>query len=102
MYKYKTWFAVSFFWIPLGVSVLLNPGRNGRNIAGFSNPMLGALAVCAVGLVLFAVANFLPARVRRFTCTNELGSWITFCYFTFALILGLLGLISVGIHVGPL
>ncbi|PMQ05706.1 hypothetical protein DyAD56_07915 [Dyella sp. AD56] len=32
MRQYKTWFALTFFWAPLVVALLLNPGRNGSHL----------------------------------------------------------------------
>jgi hypothetical protein len=44
---------IVFFWLPILISLLLNPGRNGYNIDSFSQLKLWVLLFCGLIFLVF-------------------------------------------------
>lgn len=90
MRQYKTWFALSFFWVPLIVALLLNPGRNGSHLASLGSPQIALLGFCGLLMVFYFLANVSAERFRVACCKRDEASWPTVGQAWFSLALGLL------------
>lgn len=92
MRKYKTWFALSFFWVPLIVALLLNPGRNGSYLSSFGSPQLVLLGFCGLLMVVYFLANVIGRRFQTACCESDEASWPTIGQAWFSLAIGLMAL----------
>ncbi|KLD63934.1 hypothetical protein [Dyella japonica] len=90
MRQYKTWFAVSFFWAPLVVALLLNPGRNGSYLPSFGDTKLALLGFCGSLMAVYFLANVGPRRFQAVCCKRDEASWSTVVQAWFSLTLGLM------------
>jgi len=66
MRSFRLWVTATFLWLPFLVSLALNPGRNGSNIAGFSDAKLFALATCGCMLTIYGLAGLTQPRLLSF------------------------------------
>lgn len=93
MRRYKTWFAVSFFWAPLIGALLLNPGRNRSHLSSFGSPQFALLGLCGLLMVIYFLANIAAGKLQAAVCKpDEAASWSTVGQAWFSLVLGLLAL----------
>ncbi|WP_430390168.1 hypothetical protein [Dyella sp. 20L07] len=92
MRQYKTWFALSFFWVPLIMALTLNPGRNGSYVPSFGSPKLVLLGICGLLMVVYFLANVGTGRLQAACCKRDEASWSTVGQAWFSLALGLLAL----------
>ena len=73
---------ITLFWAPLLFSFLLNPGRNGSNIASFSRAELWALLLCGFISVVFILVQFLqPKQLINQDETITIGAWLKYAVF---------------------
>ncbi len=90
MRQYKLWFALSFFWSPLMVGLLLNPGSNGNHLPSFGSRQLALLGFCGLLMVFCFLANLSAGRLQAACCKREEASWSTVRQAWFSLALGLM------------
>ena len=90
MRQYKTWFALSFFWAPLIVELILNPGRNGSYLPSFGSAQLSLLGICGFLMIFYFLANVAPGRFQALCCRPEEAPWSTVAQAWFSLALGLM------------
>ncbi len=62
MKNVRPWFNACFFWLPIAVTLLLNPGRNGINIPQFSVLALLTLAACGTSMMFHSVVAFIQPK----------------------------------------
>jgi len=73
---------IPLFWAPLLLSFLLNPGRNGSNIASFSRAELWTLLLCGFISVIFILVQFLqPKQLINQHETMTMGAWLKYTVF---------------------
>ena len=89
MKQFKPWFIVTFLWLPLAFSLLLNPGRNGSNISSFNAAELSALGFFGLLMAVSFFINALPTSARSFACTSQDATGRTVGTAWFAFVLGL-------------
>jgi hypothetical protein len=90
MRQYKTWFALTFFWAPLVVALLLNPGRNGSHLPSFGSVQLALLGLCGLLMVVYFLANVGVERFQAAFCKRDEASWSTVGQAWLALAVGLM------------
>ena len=94
MRAFRPWFSACFFWLPLVVGLLLNPGRNGSNVSQFSTSALIALAITSFCLVLYSITGFIQPRQLTFALSERTATPAHFGLLIFSLALGLMGVYS--------
>ena len=73
---------IILFWVPLLFSFLLNPGRNGSNIASFSRLELLSLLFCGFISMVFILVLFLqPKQLINQDENITLGAWLKYAVF---------------------
>jgi hypothetical protein len=92
MKSFRLWVTAIFLWLPLVVSVALNPGRNGSNIASFSDAKLFVLATCGFMLVVYGLAGLAQPRQLAFAFAKAPLAPARILVMLFALFLGVLAL----------
>src|SRR5690348_9918639 len=75
MQAYRPWFTVCFFWAPLIVVLLLNPGRNASNIQHFSVPGLLLLALCGICEGFYVFVGCTQLQVFGFAFEDKPQTW---------------------------
>ena len=90
MRQYKMWFALTFFWAPVVVALLLNPGRNGGHLPSFGSAQLVLLGLCGLLMAVYFLANVGPARFQALCCKADEALWSTVGQAWFSLALGLM------------
>ena len=95
MKSFRLWVTASFLLAPLVISVLLNPGRNGSNIANFSQAKLFVLSVCGLSLLLYGLAGLVQPRQLAFAFSSSPLPSVRILVFVFAAGLGAMALYQV-------
>ena len=90
MRAFRIRFTVWFFWAPLIVSLLLNPGRNAEHIHQFSVPKLLLLAISGICAAFYFVVGFTQFRIFSFAFTDKPQAWRDISLLLLALISGLI------------
>jgi hypothetical protein len=62
----RTEFNVLFLGVPIVITMLLNPGRNGSNVYNFSTWELILFGLCGVLVVVYSFACLFPSKYFRF------------------------------------
>lgn len=97
MKKMARKFVVCGFWIPVAISLWLNPGRNGENIYKFSEISLLLLACCGLVLTLFALIGFIQPKLTKFLFSDEDQRWLDRVMLLLALIIGIIDIYYAGV-----
>jgi hypothetical protein len=90
----RPWFTACFFWLPLVIALLLNPGRNASNIHSFSSPALLALAACGLCMVFYSFVGFIQLKVFGFAYGSGSLAATRTALLVFALALGSIAIYS--------
>jgi hypothetical protein len=73
---------ITLFWMPLVCSFLLNPGRNGSNIAAFSRIELWMLLFCGFMSIMFILVLCVqPKQLINQHKTIAFGDWLKYLLF---------------------
>lgn len=92
MRQYKLSFALVFFWLPLAICALLNPGKNGGHVGTFSLQKLVLLGLSGLLLIGYFLANLWPGKLQSLACTRAEATWSTIGWAWLALVMGFLAL----------
>jgi hypothetical protein len=85
---FRTWVTVAFLWSPIILALLLNPGRNGNNIASFSLGSLLLLTLCGLMLSAYGLVGYFQPRVLSFVFTSAPMTTSRVFVMVFAFLLG--------------
>jgi hypothetical protein len=88
----RPWFNVCFFWLPMAVTLLLNPGRNAINIPQFSILALLMLAVCGLALMFYSVVGLTQPRVMSSVFLQDPAKTRHMAQFFLSLLFGLIAI----------
>ena len=90
----RPWFTACFFWAPLLIALLLNPGHNASNIQHFSFAALLMLAACGVSMLFYGFVGLIQLNALSFAYATRPFAPSHLFIPLFALALGSIGIYS--------
>ena len=90
----RPWFTACFFWAPLLIALLLNPGHNASNIQHFSFAALLVLAACGVSMLFYGFIGLIQLNAFSFAYATRPFAPSRLFVPLFALALGSIGIYS--------
>ena len=90
----RSWFTACFFWAPLLIALLLNPGRNASNIQHFSIAALRVLAACGASMLFYGFVGLIQLNVFSFAYAARPLAPSRMLMPLFALAVGFIGIYS--------